>query len=192
MLKVKLVPMTLLVPVIDNSGDHDCKMDENRYRAIHAAVDMLDIADGNLETVRQGVSQNASAIEKHFSGIGMHGHIPAFLRDAAELANQNLSFIRPPTPGSQNAQRWSMDHGGGEIPGRQRANAVGPTHQWDVSAAPGVPVSQVDPPIDTTVRDSEMRPGREPEMTLEELRERPERTKTPPRPRANSWRHSDG
>lgn len=53
------------------------------------------------------------------------------------------------------------------------------------------PVSQVDPVIDTTVRDSEMRP-REREMSLEEFLEPPERTRSAPRPRAHSWRHGNG
>jgi len=51
-----------------------------------------------------------------------------------------------------------------------------------------VPVSQHDPPINTAVSDREMRSS-EPEQTLEEFRQRPDRTRAPPRPRANSWRH---
>lgn len=53
------------------------------------------------------------------------------------------------------------------------------------------PVSQVDPPIDTRVRDSEMRP-REREISLQEFLEPPERTRSAPRPRAHSWRHGNG
>lgn len=136
MLKVSFKEITIRVPVIDNSGDHDSKISESDYGHIERALSMLEDAG----CLNEGVSRNDEGA---------------------------VNFLGPPPiiPGT-NKPAW-----------REKAH--------------NPPVSQIDPVIDTTVRDSEMRSS-VPEMSLEELRERPERTRSPPRPRANSWRHGDG
>lgn len=143
MLKVRFETITLRVPVIDNSGEHDAKMDEGTYAAMHEALAVLQ---------------------------------PSLTGQGSMLARAGLFAA------TENG--WP--------PGRVIFAEGGRLPQVDLSttfARPESPVSQVDPPIDTTVRDSEMR-GSEREMTLDELRERPEKTRAPPRPRANSWRHN--
>lgn len=116
MLKVRFETITLRVPVIDNSGEHDAKMDPAVYEQIQAALEVL---------------------QAEYAPV------------AAAVAG------KPASP----ARRDSS-----------------------------TPPSQVDPPINTRVSDREMRSS-EPEMSLDEFREPPERTRAPPRPRANSWRH---
>jgi hypothetical protein len=153
MLKVRFEAITLRVPVIDNSGEHDAKMDEDDFELVEAALGLLDRLSG--------VAPRPS------------GHT------ALEAGTQRAM--------EQDQLRMARSYS--ESAHLQREALSGITHALIGSAPP--PVSQADPVIDTTVRDSEMRSS-EPEMTLEELRERPEKTRSPPRPRANSWRHGNG
>lgn len=148
MLKVRFETITLRVPVIDNSGEHDAKMDEEAYNRIHYAL---------------------SEIEQ------LHAHPQSRIIAGAPVSATQRSGWRPAQVDKQVLAASIAGH---------RAPSL-----EEYSKAP--PISQDDPVIDTTVRDSEMRSSG-PEMTLEELRERPEKTRSPPRPRANSWRHGNG
>jgi len=135
MVKVRFETVTLRIPVIDNSGDHDAKMHVGRFEEIHHALAVI-----------QG-----DALDKLIAG--------------APVSQTHQFLVDQQIKG---AAKWAGDLGG------------------DLYPAP--PISQEDPPINTAVSDREMRSDA-PDMSLEEFRERPERTRAPPRPRANSWRH---
>lgn len=135
MVKVKWQEVTVRIPVIDESGDHDAKIADSDYQALRYYYDQLNMLSGQT----------------------------AIIGGAAVSANQ------------QNGWR-----------------TVDETWSAQLRAAKqGVEIAQIDPPINTAVTDSEMRSSA-PQMSLEEFREPPARTKTPPRPRANSWRHENG
>ena len=142
MLKVRFEQLTVMMPVIDNSGEHDAKISQEEFDGIHDTIERLEQLTGNRRRwpnfdpqYRQG-SQSALSLREEFSRL--------------ESARQQIAQV-----------------GSGMVQ-----------------------LSKPDPPIDTRVRDSEMRSDM-PEMSLEEFNERPERTKAPPRPRTNSWRHRE-
>lgn len=137
MLKVKWQQVTVRIPVIDDSGDHDAKISDSEYQAIRHYYEQLSMVGGH----------------------------------SAIIAGAPVSATQ------QNGWRSEDPKWGDQLRALKQC----------------VEVSQVDPIINTAVTDSEMRRSErgEPEMTLEQLRERPERTRAAPRPRANSWRHNE-
>lgn len=164
MLKVRFEAITLRVPVIDNSGEHDAKISQEEFDGIYETIERLEQLTGGRRRWPDGD--------------------PSFAQ-----GNRTSRVIVGGPPG----QFASANIMGDPIykDGMTKTEyLLSPQGQREVLAG-SAPISQSDPVIDTTVRDSEMRSS-EPEMTLEELRERPEKTRSPPRPRANSWRHGNG
>lgn len=147
MLKVRFETITLRVPVIDNSGEHDAKISQEEFDGIFETIQRLEELTGERRR--------------------WPGGDPAFAQGG--ISRVFVGTARPPPPGVSFA-----------------VTALTSPDARVTLASP--PVSQVDPPINTAVSDREMRSS-EPDISLEEFRERPEKTRAPPRPRANSWRH---
>lgn len=159
MLKVKFQPLTITVPVIDNSGDHDCKMDEETYNLIHRAIAAL---PPSPEYTRPQMPRLSDYI-----GPRIIGGAPA------SPTQQNVWVSQADAEAAHIVKAWA----GVNMPPR-----TPPLYHSQYQEP-----SQEDPKINTAVTDSEMRGG--PEMSLEEFQRPVERTKVPPRPRRNSWRH---
>ena len=143
MLKVRFETVTIRVPVIDNSGEHDAKMEEAEYAAIHQAL--------------------------------------AQIQPSLGAAQGAMIACSPVSPTQQKGFRTTNVMG-------DPVDDQGMTKTDRLLAQFGAPPSQDDPAINTAVTDREMNSSA-PDVSLQEFRERPERTRGAPRPRANSWRH---
>jgi hypothetical protein len=146
MLKVKWQECVVLVPVLDDSGDHDAKISQGKFDEMMEAAELL-------QGRRIGFDPGCSRFGQSLLVVGGP---PALCAAPGTPAYTSMENLRPRPP----------------------------------SLPAGPPPSQDDPPINTRVTDSEMNSSA-PQMSLEEFRERPERTRAAPRPRANSWRHNE-
>lgn len=195
MRRVKLTQVMMTIPV-ESGDDYDVEIEESLFvlmqkaqAAIRRVSDACNLAQAAALDIDVDVPQDAMEIALQSAVQRQQKTGDVFTRGYANVAAERAAPNYPETLIREAGLRAT-------------ANGVGPG-QSDLAPfenysrqylaetkkpiPPGQHVSQIDPEINTKVSDSEM--GREDDMTIEELRERPERTRNAPRPRANSWRH---
>lgn len=166
MIRIKVRPVLMSIPEAAKGDDWDIEIEESLFHLMQKAAQVL---------------RELSAACNQATDIG-YSIGPVAARD-------NLG----PPPQEVDAQVRAQSLLSGQPAARSSPTDHLPNGQPLLSryAKTSPPASQIDPVIDTTVRDSEMR-AREHEMSLEEFLEPPERTRSAPRPRAHSWRHGNG